>query len=103
MKRFLQVGLSISLLAGHCLAGPAPATGLDAGEVRRAATNAHSLFLSAHERVTAIENFVKLVRIKGPSGQEEVVREEVQRLLLETGAKTIRRSEERRVGKECGA
>jgi len=90
MKRFLQVRISISLLAGQCLAGQASAIGLDAGEVRRAATNAHSLFLSAHERVAAIEDFVKLVRIKGPSGQEEAVREEVQRLLIETGAKTIR-------------
>src|SRR5687768_3215499 len=88
MKGF-RAALSITVLTCNCFADPA-AIGLDLGEVRRAATNARSVFLSQQERVTAVETFVKLARIKGPSGQEGAVREEVQRLLIETGARTIK-------------
>src|SRR5258705_7169186 len=84
MNRCLALFLSASIL--HGFAPAAFGAGLDQDEVRRAATTAHSLFLDSTGRVSAIETFIDLVRIKGPSGNEQAVAEEIKSLLSRTGA-----------------
>jgi putative aminopeptidase FrvX len=58
-------------------------------EVNKAAADAYSYFLDEDRRIGAIATFEKLVAIKGPSGQEAAIRDEVRRMLLETGAKPV--------------
>ena len=62
---------------------------LDVGQINKAATNAQSLFLDDAERIHAADTFQRLVRIKGPSGQEELIREEVRRMLTQAGAVVV--------------
>jgi len=62
---------------------------LDLGEIRRAANGAHSLFLDSTGRVSAIDTFLALVKIKGPSGEEQLVVQEITNLLKQTGARVI--------------
>jgi cytohesin len=64
-------------------------TALDVGQINKAATAAESLFLDGAGRIHAVETFQRLVCIKGPSGQEELVRKEVQRMLTEAGAVVV--------------
>ncbi len=68
---------------------PAARAEVNLQEVRQAAVDANSLFLNETGRVSAIETFLKLVSIKGPSGQEQAVGEVVQRFLTEAGAVRI--------------
>ncbi len=71
---------------------PAARAEVNLQEVRQAAVDANSLFLNETGRVSAIETFLKLVSIKGPSGQEQAVGEVVQRFLTEAGAVRIIKS-----------
>src|SRR5712671_1556062 len=89
MNRCLALLLSAAIL--HCLRHAASGAELDLDEIHRAATSAHSLFLDSTGRVQAIDTFVKLVRIKGPSGNEEAVAEAIKSLLSETGAVLVKR------------
>lgn len=70
-------------------ADSARASTLDVAQIHKAATDANSLYLDEGGRVHAVEAFQRLVRIKGPSGQEEAVRKEVQRMLSEAGAVVV--------------
>lgn len=55
------------------------AAGLDRAAIREAAANASSLVLTKEERLEAVETFIDLVQIKGPSGREEKIRDELRR------------------------
>ena len=83
MKTFYR--LTVLFLAGLSLtAGAAPE--LDAVLIDRAASNAPSVFLNATERVQSIRTFLSLAQIKGSSGQEQAIRDEVKRMLMASGA-----------------
>ena len=79
-----QPGLVILLLATSSLA--AATAELDMALVDGAASNAPSLFLNATQRVQSIRTFLTVAQIKGSSGQEQMIREEVKRLLTSSGA-----------------
>jgi ankyrin repeat protein len=64
-------------------------TELNVRQVNKAATDAQSLFLDDAGRIQAADTFQRLVRIKSPSGQEQQIREEVQRMLAEAGAVVV--------------
>jgi len=64
-------------------------TALDVTQINKAATDAKSLFLDDAGRVHAADAFRRLVCIKGPSGQEQPVQEEVQRMLTQAGAVVV--------------
>src|SRR5436309_7484690 len=89
MRHWLAFYLSTSVLAWTCFGQSATRAELRLDQVAQAAANSHSLFLDSTGRVSAIETFVKLVRIKGPSGHEEAVRDEVKRLLSTIGAQPM--------------
>jgi len=81
MKRFCAILLSALLLAANAFGQVAVRPELNLDAVRQAAASSRSLFLDSTGRVSAIETFLTLVRIKGPSGHEEAVRQEVKRLM----------------------
>jgi cytohesin len=75
-----------------CLGTEAPDTrpaALDIGQINKAAIAAKSLFLDDDGRIHAVDTFQRLVRVKGPSGQEQQIREEVQRMLTQAGAAVV--------------
>lgn len=76
---------AILLFASRSLAGAE----LDVTLIDRAASNAPSLFLNATQRVQSIRTFLALAQIKGGSGREQRVRDEVKRLLVASGAVEI--------------
>src|SRR5882672_2628248 len=92
MKRFCAILLSALLLAANAFGQVAVRPELNLDAVRQAAASSRSLFLDSTGRVSAIETFLTLVRIKGPSGHEEAVRQEVKRLMTEAGAVPIRQT-----------
>ena len=71
------------------LVAAAAAAELDAVLIDRAASNAPSLFLNATQRVQSIRTFLALAQIKGSSGREQMVCDEVKRLLTSSGAVEI--------------
>lgn len=79
---------SLLLLVGLALSAT-PAAGLNLGQIDRAASNAPSLYLNASQRIEAIRTFLALVQIKGSSGQEQLIRDAVKRLLTPGGAVEI--------------
>ena len=82
--------LSICLIAaGLICPGCTRPTALDVGQINKAATDAQGLFLDDAGRIHAADTFQRLVRIKGPSGQEEQIREEVRRMLTQAGAVVV--------------
>jgi len=87
MKRCLAV--VVLLLGCSSLVDSARPIALDVGQIHKAATNAQSLFLGDAGRIKAVDTFLRLVRIKGPSGQEQPVQEEVQRILSRAGAVVV--------------
>lgn len=87
MSRFVPIFLLLFLLSFRCLSEAEHAVNLYA--VKKAAADAHSYFLDADRRIGAIATFLKLVAIKGPSGQEAAIRDEVRRMLLETSATPV--------------
>jgi hypothetical protein len=89
MKRYLAIGASVLIFGWNGLADSATPASLDIRQIHNAATNAHSLFLDDARRMGAVDTFLKLVRIKGPSGQEQSVREEVKRILTLAGTGTV--------------
>src|SRR5258708_27764599 len=80
-------GLVFSLT---CLGQPAPSPHLDIEQIHLASTNAHSLFLDANGRIRAIDTFLSLVKIKGSSGNEQAIAEEVKQLMTRSGAVMVR-------------
>jgi hypothetical protein len=89
MQRCLPLCLASLLVESSVLGQTPPARELNHAQIDEAAANAHSLFLDRTGRVSAIDTFVKLVRIKGPSGKENAVADELKRLLVPTGAATV--------------
>src|SRR6058998_1542665 len=89
MRHWFAFYLSTSVLAWTCFGQSTTRAEFRLDQVAQAAANSHSLFLDSPGRVSAIETFVKLVRIKGPSGQEEAVHEEIKRLLSGVGARPM--------------
>ena len=87
MKRCLVV--VVLLLGCSSLADSARPIALDIAQIHKAATNAKSLFLDDAGRTQAVDTFLRLVRIKGPSGQEQPVQEELQRILTRIGAVVV--------------
>jgi len=83
MNRARTFGLAVGVLTWATLAAPGAESALDWPQIQQAATNATSLFLNAGQRIEAVRTFVELVRIKGPSGQEQTIRDELQRRLAE--------------------
>ncbi len=59
---------------------------LNTDAIHRAATDAHNLFLDASGRMQAVDTFLKLVSVRGPSGKEQDVADEVARQLAGSGA-----------------
>jgi putative aminopeptidase FrvX len=89
MTRLSALNFALLLLAWSSLADTNNSVAVDLAEVRRVATNAQSLFLGPDERIHAAETFLQLVQIKGPSGQEQLIREELRRRLRPIGAVEI--------------
>jgi putative aminopeptidase FrvX len=89
MKKHLAFGVVVLLLAGSSLAHSASPTALDVENIHKAAANAKSLFLGEAGRIQAVDTFMRLVRIKGPSGLEQPVREELLRILTQAGAAAV--------------
>ncbi|MFB0553626.1 MAG: M20/M25/M40 family metallo-hydrolase [Phycisphaerae bacterium] len=89
IKRCLAVGVAALLLGRSSTADSARPIALDVGQIHKAATNAQSLFLDDAGRIHAVDTFLRLVRIKGPSGQEQPVQEEVQHFLTRAGAVVV--------------
>ncbi len=89
MKRCLVVGVVVLLLGCSSLADSARPIALDVAHIHKVATNAKSLFLDEAGRTQAVDTFLRLVRIKGPSGQEQPVQEELQRILTRIGAVVV--------------
>jgi putative aminopeptidase FrvX len=89
MRRYLAIGAWVLVVGWNSLANAATPASLDIGQIHNAATKARSLFLDDARRIGAVDTFLKLVRIKGPSGQEQPVREEVQRVLALAGAAEV--------------
>lgn len=83
MNRKRTLGLAAGLVIWAGFAAPATESSLDWPQIQKAATNAASLFLNAAQRFEAVRTFVALVRIKGPSGQEQAVRDAVRRRLAQ--------------------
>jgi len=81
--------LLVLILAWSDSADAAQQAGLDFAQIKRAATNATSLFLDADARERAVSAFLKLVQIKGISGQEQAIRGEVKRFLTESGVSEV--------------
>jgi putative aminopeptidase FrvX len=81
MKPTFSLLVSISLFVVTSPGKAAAADALNLDEVHQAAGNSHSLFLDAGSRIKAIDSFVRMVKIKGASGQEGAVRDVVQRSL----------------------
>lgn len=84
MKTLYHLG--ILFFVGSTLTAAAE---LDTVLFDRAASNAPSLFLNAAQRVQSIRTFLALAQVKGSSGQEQLVREAVKRLLASSGAVEI--------------
>jgi putative aminopeptidase FrvX len=76
---------SILLFVG-CWISDGLAAELDLPLIDRAASNAPSFFLNSTQRVESIRTFLTLTQIKGRSGQEQIVREQVKQLLAAAGA-----------------
>lgn len=89
MKPCRSVSLLVLILAWSGSADAAQQARLDLAQISQAATNASSLFLDAAARERAVGAFLKLVQIKGVSGQERAIREEVKRLLTQSGASEV--------------
>ncbi|MHC4556993.1 MAG: M28 family peptidase [Planctomycetota bacterium] len=88
-KRCLAVGVTVLLLGWSGLADSAKPVTLDVEQIHKAATNAQSLFLDDVARIHAVDTFLRLVRIKGPSGKEQAIQEELQRILTKVGAAVV--------------
>ena len=86
MKIFYGFAVLI-LISSSFIAAAEPELNLAA--IDGAASNTHSLFLNATQRVQAIRTFRTVTQIKGSSGREESVREAVKGLLAQTGAVEI--------------
>jgi len=89
MKKHLAFGVVVLLLAGSSLAHSASPTALDVENIHKAAANAKSLFLGEPSRIQAVDSFMRLVSIKGPSGLEQPVKEELLRTLTQAGAVVV--------------
>ena len=89
MRRYLALGTSVLVFGWNSLASSATPPSLDIEQIHHAATKARSLFLDDAQRIGAVDTFLKLVRIKGPSGQEQSVRDEVERALTLAGAAAL--------------
>jgi putative aminopeptidase FrvX len=93
--RFLHQTIFIAMLFCQfsiCLGTEAADTkpaALDVGLINRTAIEAKSLFMDVTARIHAVEAFQKLVSIKGRGGQEEAIRQEVQRMLTQAGATIV--------------
>ena len=81
----MRYRFAILLFVGRSLTVTA-APELDGVLIDRAASNAPSLFLNVTQRVQSIRTFLALAQIKGSSGQEQMVRDAVKRLLASSGA-----------------
>jgi hypothetical protein len=88
MPRLTAIGCAL-FLAWRISAGADVSAEMDLAQVRQAATTAPGYFLNSDERVRVMETFLQLVQIKGPSGQEQLIREELRRLMTLVGAKEI--------------
>lgn len=77
--------LSVLLLA----LAPLSAAEIDLKAVRAAARGAKSVHLDESQRVRVAETFRELVSIRGGSGEEQAIRDEVRRRVLALGGKEI--------------
>jgi putative aminopeptidase FrvX len=88
-KSCWAAGVATLVLGLSCLAYSATPTALNLEQIHKAAINAHSLFLDEAGRIQAVDTFLRLVRIKGPSGKEQAIQQELQRILTKTGAAVV--------------
>jgi putative aminopeptidase FrvX len=80
---------TVLLLLCPGLAVAGSSASLDTEAIHRAASNTPSFFLNATQRVESIDAFLALAQIKGISGREQAVREQVKRRLMIAGAVEI--------------
>src|SRR5262245_49579935 len=81
-RNLLGLILLTLVLVWRTQAGAAIQTALDGWQTNRAVTTEYSLILDAVERNRAVSTFLNLVQIKGISGREQAIRDEVKRLLM---------------------
>lgn len=89
VKKFYMVNIVILLLVYSSPAVPATQSSLDISQIHKAAAESKSIFLDEARRIRAVDMFVQLVRIKGPSGKEQEIQNELKDILTGAGAKVV--------------
>jgi len=89
MKKLAAIYIVVLLLVCSGIAVSATPGKLDIKQIHKAAADAKSLFLDEAGRVRAVDTFMQLVLIKGPSGKEKEVQEQLQSILTKSGAAVI--------------
>jgi putative aminopeptidase FrvX len=89
MKKFSAIFIIILLILCNNFAVSAAQNSLDKTQIHKTAVNAKSLILGEAERVRAVDTFVQLVSIKGPSGKEQEIQNELKKIITKAGAKMV--------------
>lgn len=89
MKKFSAIFIIVSLIICSSLAISTTQSPLDIEKIHKTAADSKSMFLDEAERVRAVDTFVQLVSIKGPSGKEKEIQDKLRGILIETGAKVV--------------
>jgi putative aminopeptidase FrvX len=89
MKKFFVTCIVVLLLVCSNLAIPATQNSLDISQIHKAAADSKSLFLDEAGRIKAVDTFMQLVRIKGPSGKEQAIQDELKSILTGAGAVVV--------------
>ena len=83
MKKYFAAYVVVLLLICSNLAVSTTHSSLDIAQIHKAAADSKSMFLDETGRVRAVDTFVQLVRIKGPSGKEQEIQKEIKKSLHE--------------------
>ncbi len=89
MKKFIIIYVVVLLLCCSSHAVSATHTSLDISQIHKTATESKSMFLNETGRIRAVDMFVQLVRIKGPSGKEHEIQNELKDILTGAGATVV--------------
>ena len=89
MKKFTLTYVIVLLLVFSSSAVSATHTSLDIEKIHSTAAESKSIFLDESGRIRAVDMFVRLVSIKGPSGKEQEIQNELRSILVKAGAAVV--------------
>ena len=89
MKKYFATYVVVLLLICSNLAVSTTHSSLDIAQIHKVAADSKSMFLDETGRVRAVDTFVQLVRIKGPSGKEQEIQKEIKGVLAWAGAVVV--------------